>query len=131
MRAPDIDDGLQEGLEEFAEGEEVWDERDGGVEKEPLGRGVGEGREKVEERRGVRFEERGEGTVFLGLSRDADLTRGGLLDGEVVIEDIRDVLEGQDQQLVVDWTGMLALLSSMGSVGLCLEGELAYRRGSL
>jgi len=64
---PDLDDGLEEGFEEFAEAEEVWDEFQGRVEEELLRGGVGEQREKVHQRLRVRFEEWSKGAVFLGV----------------------------------------------------------------
>lgn len=91
MRAPDVDHGFQEGFQELAEGEEVGYEGDCGVEEELLRCGVGERWEEVEERGRVGFEEGGEGAVFFVFGVDTDFAGGGLFDGEVVVEDVRDV----------------------------------------
>jgi hypothetical protein len=102
--SPDLDNGLEEGLKELAKVQEVGDELEDGVEEELLGGGVGEEREKVHQGLRVRFEEGSEGAVFLAVGGDANLARGGLLDGEMVLEDLGDVLEGDDEELVVDWS---------------------------
>lgn len=99
---PDLDNGLEEGLEELAEVQEVGDELEDGVEEELLGSGVGEEREKVHQGLRVRFEEGSEGAVFLAVGGNANLARGGLLDGEMVLKDLGDVLKGDDEELVVD-----------------------------
>jgi hypothetical protein len=73
MGSPDVGNGTKEGFQELAEGEEVGDELEDGVEEELLCSSVGEEREKVHHGLGVGFEERCHSAVFLRVGRDTPI----------------------------------------------------------